>query len=48
MSPEDVLRRIYLLRMRSWAELNNTGRYLLILCQRSLERDLGVGIHAIL
>ena len=42
MNREDVLRHIYLIRMRSWAELNNTGRYLLVRCQRALERELGI------
>ena len=45
MSRKDVLRHIYIIRMRYWTDLNNTGRYLLVLCQRSLERELGVGVR---
>ena len=45
MSRKDVLRHIYLIRMQYWADLNDKGRYLLVLCQRALERELGVGVR---
>ena len=42
MTHEDVLRRVYLLRMRHWLDLTDKARYMLVLVTRGLERELGI------